>query len=134
MSNLGGYQTIVQTVKALGGPKKATAIAVPAVAVAGYGILRSVEAGVKGVIASRGAIAQRHTPYPARNQLFEVTCDGADGDGLELRTGDQYRVLEGDADAICIEVLGSQSNPHFVSDAFLSAVSDFPAGPQVNGE
>ena len=135
MSNLGGYQKIVEVVKTLGGPKKAAAIVGSAVAVAGYGALRGVEAGVKkGIAASRAALEERNTPCPTKGQLFKVSSDGKEGSGLTLKAGDEYRVLDCDKDAILIEVLGASHNPHVVSGGFLATISGFPAGRLPDGE
>ena len=135
MSNLGGYQKIVEVVKTLGGPMKATAIVGSAVAVAGYGALRGVEAGVKmGIAASRAALEKRNTPCPTKGQLFKVSSDGEESGGLTLNAGDEYRVLDCDKDAILIEVLGARDNPHMVSGAFLATISGYPAGRRPDGE
>jgi hypothetical protein len=126
LSNLGGYQKIVEVVKTLGGPKKATVIVVSGAAVAGYTGLRGAEAAVKkGISASRAALEKRKTPCPAKGQFFRVTSDGEAGAELTLKAGDGYRVLEGDKDAILIEVLGASDNPHVVSGSFLATISDF---------
>lgn len=135
MSNLGGYQKIVEVVKTLGGPKKATAIVGSAVAVAGYGALRGVEAGVRtGIAVSRAALEKRNSPCSTKGQLFKVGSDGQEGGGLALSAGDEYRVLDCDMDAILIEVLGARDNPHVVSGAFLATISGFPDGQQLEGE
>lgn len=135
MSNLGGYQKIVEVVKALGGPKQATLVVGSAVAVAGYGALRGAEAGVKwGIAASRSAVEKRTTSCPANGQLFKVSSDGEDTGGLILNAGDEYRVLDCDEDAVLIEVLGAADNPHMVSGAFLATVSSFPAGIRPDGD
>lgn len=62
--------------------------------------------------------------HPLKGRVFLVTSDGKDGHGVELREGDQYRVLEGDGDAILIEILGGRDNPHMGSSEFLRSVSD----------
>lgn len=117
MSNLGGYQTMVKMAKAVGGPKRLVAI----VGVVGYAVGRPVEARVKKTFKS---FKQRSRPCETKGQLFQVTSDG-DGDGLRVRVGDQYRVLECDGEAILIEVLGDPDNPHVLSSQFLRSVSDY---------
>ncbi len=117
--NLGAYQLMTTLAKRVGGP---AALAV-ATAVGGYAALRPVEAGVKKVIQR---LRTPSTPCLAKGFVFTVTCDGQDGNGLDLHSGAEYRVLECDADAILIEVLGAADNPHFVSAQFLATVSDFP--------
>lgn len=117
--NLGAYQLMTTLAKRVGGP---VALAV-ATAVGGYVIVRPAEAGVKKIIQR---LRTANTPCSAKWCVFTVTCDGQDGNGLDLHSGDEYRVLECDADAILIEVLGAPDNPHFVSAQFLATVSDFP--------
>lgn len=129
MSNLGGYQTIVKVVKTLGGPRKATVIVGSTVALAGYGALRGVEAGVKvGVAASRASVERRIRPCPTRGQVFEVTSNGEERGQLVLSAGNEYRVIDCDQDAVVIEVLGARDNPHVVSQAFLESISNYPTG------
>ncbi|QSR28775.1 hypothetical protein CFH99_24440 [Nocardioides aromaticivorans] len=128
MGNLGSYQKMTTVVKALGGPKKAATIVGTGVAVGGYAVLRLTEAGIKkGVRASRAAV-DRGALISAVGQTFRVTTAGQEPSGLVLSVGDEFRILEGDADAILIEVLGREDNPHFVSSAFLTDISDFPNG------
>ena len=123
MGNLGAYQTMTTLAKKVGGPAKLAAV----VAVAGWAALRGVEAGGKVVAKfTKGVLEKRNAPCPAKGQVFDVRSEGADAQGLALHPGDQYRVLEGDGDAILIEVLGGSDNPYFVSAQFLTTVSDFP--------
>lgn len=133
MSNLGGYQMATKVMKALGGPKKATAIVGSGLVFGGYAVLRSVEAGgKKAVRASRNALAKRNTPVPGQGEVFAVVSDSEEvpgSGGLVLRAGDEYRVLEGDGDAILIDVPGDAKSPYIVSAELLKAVSDFPSGP-----
>lgn len=126
MSNLGGYQTAVQLIKALGGPKKALTIGVAAVGVTGYGVLRLVEVGGKKSIGALRTVAGRQVESDASTDaVFIVRTDGRDGQGLEFKAGDQYKVLERDDDAILIEIEGNDDNPHIVSGIYLASISDF---------
>jgi hypothetical protein len=117
MGNLGGYQAVTTIIKSLGGPTKA------AVLVLGGTFL----AGGAAYAGGQKLVNKRSVPCATKGRLFEVVCDGEDGNGLRLRAGDEYRVLECDADAIIIEVLGDPDSPYFVSSGFLRTISDFPA-------
>lgn len=133
MSNLGGYKTAVELIKALGGPAKAALLGVAVVGTAGYGVLRLAEAGGKrGIGALKHAIKKRNTPCDLKDKVFAVRVDGMDGQGLEFSAGAEYRVLECSDDAILIELVGNDDNPHVVSGAFLATISDFPSAPSID--
>lgn len=120
MGNLGTYQAMTTIAKKIGGPK----VLAVATAVLGYAVLRPAEAGVKKGIR---AIKERSAPCATKGLLFRATSDGFDrGLNLNIRVGDEYRVLECDGEAILIEVLGDPGSPYFVSSTFLRLVSDFP--------
>lgn len=70
-------------------------------------------------------LKERGAPCTTKGAVFKVTTDGEDG-GLNLHTGDEFRVLECDGAAILVEVLGDADNPYFISADFLRTVSDFP--------
>jgi hypothetical protein len=118
MINLGFYQTMTTIARKVGGPRRLVTI----IAVGGYGVIRTGEAGTKKVAR---AIKNRSAPCATKGQVFRATSDGEDS-GLKIRAGDEYQVLERDGDAILIEVLGDPSSPYFVSSKFLRSVSDFP--------
>jgi len=103
-------------VKALGGPKKAAMIV-------GGGLL--VTGGALYAVIS--LINQRSEPLRSKGQVFTVLRDGETGKDLTFQSGDRYRVLERDGDAVLVEVIGRTDNPHFVSGEFLATISDFPA-------
>ena len=108
MSNLGFYQVLTTISKKVGGPEKLVA----GIAVGGYAVLRSGEAGLRWPCATKG-------------QVFRATLDGEES-GLKIHVGDEYQVLECDGDAILIEVLDDPDNPYFVSSEFLEMISNFP--------
>lgn len=110
--------------KALGGPKKAIAIVGTGVAIVGYGVIRGLEAGGKKI--HRIAASARHVPCPTVGRTFTVAADAEAGGGLTFRTGEKYRVLACDGDAIQIEVIGRPDNPYFVSGELLPSISDYP--------
>ena len=127
MGNLGGYQSMVTLVKSLGGPAKAVTLGIAVVGAAGYGVIRLAEAGGKKLVnASKNTLANRRAGSRLIGQSFIVHTDGADDSGLEFNVGSEYIVLEHDDDALLIELIGAQDNPHAVSGAFLSTISDFP--------
>jgi hypothetical protein len=133
MSNLGGYQTATKVMKALGGPKKATALVGSGLIFGGYAVLRGVEAGgKKAVRVSKNVFAKWNTPLPAQDEVFTVASDLDEvpgSGGLVLKVGDEYRVIERDGDATLIEVLGDPKNPYVVSAELLKAVSNFSPEP-----
>ncbi|MET1086617.1 MAG: hypothetical protein ABWY04_05800 [Arthrobacter sp.] len=97
---------------------------------AGYVIGRTTEsAGKRGIGALKNAIKRRQAPCEQKDRVFAVRADGTDDQGLEFKAGVEYRVLECSDDAILIELIGNDNNPHVVSDTFLATISDFPAGP-----
>ena len=118
MSNLGFYQVLTTISKKVGGPEKLVA----GIAVGGYAVLRSGEAGLRWVAR---AVEQRNAPCATKGQVFRATLDGEES-GLKIHVGDEYQVLECDGDAILIEVLDDPDNPYFVSSEFLEMISNFP--------
>ncbi len=48
-----------------------------------------------------------------------------DSNGLVFKVGDNFRILNHDADAILIEKLGDDNNPYFVSADFLKQISEY---------
>ena len=129
MSNLGGYQDAVRLIKALGGPKRAAVVGLAVVGTTGYGVLRMAEAGGKrGIGALKSAIKKRNAPCELEDRVFTVRTDGTDDQGLEFKLGAEYKVL----DAVLIELVGDDDNPHIVSVAFLTTISDFPSASTEN--
>lgn len=118
MGNLGDYQRMTTLAKKLGGPKGLLVV----VAGLGYVAIRPAEAGAKKIVRT---VRERGAAHPLAGRVYEVTSDGEDGQGLRVRTGENFRVLEGDGDAILIEVLGGENNPHMTSSQFLKSVSEF---------
>ena len=48
-----------------------------------------------------------------------------DCNGLVFKVGDNYKILNRDADSILIEKFGDDNNPYFVSAEFLKKISEF---------
>lgn len=129
MGNLGNYQLMTALAKKVGGP---VALLVTTLG-AGYVIGRTTEAsGKRGVDALKNAIKKRNAPCELKDTVFTVRTDGTDDQGLEFKAGTEYRVLECSDDAILIELIGDDDNPHVVLHAFLATISDFPAAPAVD--
>lgn len=123
MSNLGGYQRITTVSKALGGPGNAFAFVLGAGIVIGGAVVAG--SGKLLRVTKQAAREAGHTRPSTAAPIYEATNDGENSDGLRIRAGDRFRVLDSDGDSVLIELRGDQGNPHFASRAFLSALSDF---------
>ena len=134
MGNLGNYQLMTTLAKKAGGPRRLLAMTLGA----GYIIFRTTEAGGKRGIgalkngALKNVVKRRMAPCELKNKVFAVRADGTDDQGIEFKAGSEYRVLECSDDAILIELIGNDDNPHVVSDAFLATISSFPGSPAAN--
>lgn len=107
--------------KKVGGPKALAGLTIAG----GYVVGRLTEAGAKTLFRASRSGAKEEAKDPGQGRVFDVISAGEDDHGLKLRVGDQYRVLERDEEAILIEVLEAQDNPHFTSASFLASVSSF---------
>ncbi|MEI7031672.1 hypothetical protein [Streptomyces pratensis] len=123
MGNLGGYQWMTTTAKQVGGP----GVLFAGVAVLGYLSFRGAEAGVAATHKKLRRM-QKKRAGATPDEVFTVTADGDDGNGLTVWTGNEIRVLEDVGEAVLVEVIGGQDNPYMVAPAFLASVCDFPAG------
>ena len=119
MSNLGLYQTMTTVAKKLGGPVQLIA----AVAVGGYVVLRTAEAGVKFGINKAKNIRQKSAIK--EDVYYTVNNQGVSSEGVNFNIGDKFRVLEVDKDAVLIEISGNENNPYFASLDFLKSISDY---------
>lgn len=119
MSNLGWYQGMTTLAKRVGGPKKLLVLTV----VVGYATLRGCEAFVKKGVKTtkRHLLAKRGTD----SDVYDVHSQGSSNKGLKFEIGDRYRVLEVDNDAVLIEKIGDNDNPHVVSANLLRSISSF---------
>ncbi|HJD69208.1 MAG TPA: hypothetical protein K8V54_05670 [Corynebacterium kroppenstedtii] len=128
MSNLGDYQRIVTFIKSLGGPeaaKKYAAAVAGGIFVAGGFAFVGAQKGVDKV---RSRLVKRSEQCASIGQTFTIHTDAVDDSGLKFRAGGKLTVLECDATAILIEILGDTENPYFVSSEFLALISDYPVG------
>lgn len=122
MSNLGLYQLIPTIAKKVGGPKNLILLTMGV----GYLTFRTGEAvAKKSFKKAKSIIYEKRKLCGYEELIFEVTSDCKDSSGLELKTGDKYKILNRDKDAILIEILGNENNPYFVSGDFLRTISNF---------
>lgn len=122
MASFNTYILFTTIAKKVGGPVGLLSLT----AAGGYAILRTGEAGVKGIVRVAKSASEKRK-NPAVGQGFTVTADGDADGGLALRVGDEFRVLEGNGEPILIEVLGDADNPYYATSEFLSSVSNFSA-------
>lgn len=115
MPNLGGYQVLTTVSKKIGGPGNLVGGLI--------GVGATIAAAICIPITKR--ITEKRIYKKMDMIIYTVNNDGKDTKGLEMRKGDQFRVLERDKDAILIEKIGDSNNPYFVSAEFLWGISDF---------
>jgi outer membrane murein-binding lipoprotein Lpp len=143
MSNLGGYQVITTLIKRVGGPENAMKLAAAAgglLLVAGG----AAHAGIqKATPALKNKTEQLFEKWRGRalaidqlaESVYTITAEAESDQGVSFNVGDTFRVLERDADAVLIEVVGNDDNPWVISADLLAGISDFPsdldsAGPE----
>ncbi|MDD4773315.1 MAG: hypothetical protein PHZ09_06875 [Eubacteriales bacterium] len=129
MSNLGGYQLLTTLAKKLGGPKNLVLLLMVGGAVIGT---TTVEGGKFAVKKAKKFIdlhnqkkAKNITGSTESNTLYTISKCRKSNEGLVFAIGDQFRVLEFDGDAILIELIGNDNNPHFVAAELLREISDY---------
>ncbi len=126
MSNLRGYQVLTTVAKKVGGPGKLVALIAGGGVVVGGIAFKSGEFVIKK---GKKAIAKRREQSKKLNEsaqiIYTVKQDGESSDELIFKRGDSFRVLESDGDAILIELIGNENNPHFISKDLLEQISDF---------
>ncbi|MGW4372366.1 hypothetical protein ACWEJ7_01705 [Streptomyces albidoflavus] len=103
--------------KQVGGPK---ALLV-GVGVLGYLAVRGLEAGATAVHRKRWR-AFKNESESTSDDVFVVTADGDDGNGLTVLAGNEVRVLKDVGEAVLVEIIGGQNNPYMVSPTFLASV------------
>ena len=98
----------------------------------GGGIAVGTAIGTGGTILTQKVIKvvktkkkSKDISYLENGKVFTVSVELKDENGLELKVGDEYKILSRDADAILIEVINNDNNPHFVSAEFLREISDY---------
>lgn len=137
MSNLGGYQVITTLIKRVGGPENAMKLA----AAAGGLLLVAGGAAHAGIQKATPALKKKaeqlietwRSREGATGELagsvYTVTAAAESDQGVSFDVGDTFRVLERDADAVLIELIGNDDNPWVISADLLAEISDFPADP-----
>jgi len=141
MSNLGGYQVITTLIKRVGGPENAMKLAAAAgglLLVAGG----AAHAGMqKATPALKKKAEQLFEKWRSRagsvdrlaGSVYTVTATAESDQGVSFAIGDTFRVLERDADAVLIELIGNDENPWVIFADLLAEISDFPGDPRSAG-
>ncbi len=126
MNNLGGYQVLTTIAKKVGGPKKLIALIVGGSAVVGTLVF---EGGKIAFRKGKETVAhfkrKNQKSYQDLQVIYIIKQDGESNEGLKLKKGDSFRVLESDGDAVLIELIGNTNNPYFVSKKLLEHISDY---------
>lgn len=126
MSNLGGYQIIVEWSKKLGGPRKLVATLLAAGVLGGVVITKGgeviVKKGKQAVISHKEKKRIRSAKAAV---IYTVNISKKINEGLELKEGNQFKVLTADGNAVMVELLGNDSNPYFVDANLLRSISDY---------
>lgn len=122
MSNLGMYQTLTTIAKKVGGPKNLVCLLVGGGIAIGVGGTKAYEIGKKKV---KKYLINRNNTSESSKTIYVVGKEGTSNEGLTFMTGDSFRVLEYDDDAILIEKIGDNHNPHFVDYGFLKSISNY---------
>ena len=119
MNNLGWYQWFTTNAKKVGGPLRLMGL----IAVGGYAIIRTVEAGTKKAIKIVKASHKR--VLNEELSICNVTADGRIEDDVTVKIGDQIKVCAIDGDAVMIEVIGKENNPYFIDMKQLKSLTDY---------
>lgn len=117
MGNLGMYQVVTTVMKKAGGPLPFLIL----YALGSYAVLRTGEAGTKKVVRS----VKKKMADDKNCKVYTVISDGESNNGVKFKTGDCFKVLEIDGDAVLIELVGDSNNPYVVSAEFLKQISDY---------
>lgn len=120
MGNLGAYQDVVKIMKSLGGPGKAAALVLGGTFIAGVVARDRVPVIIQKIRARR---RPSEGTCEVVGATFDVVSESAKHVAVGLDPGSSYRILECMGDALLIEVLGKEDNPHVVSSRELESVS-----------
>lgn len=123
MSNLGDYQILTTFAKKVGGPKNLigmTFLGGAAVGITGYKCLKRITNKIREKIKS-----SENETIDKDEAIYTIHKDGVTNEGIELKIGDIFRVLESDNDAILVEIIGRENNPYFISRELLFDISDY---------
>ena len=113
MSNLGAYQIMTTLAKKVGGPKCLGGIVLAIGAALGIG----------------GKTVYDKQIRKNKDKLLDITYaikkDATSNVGLQLKKDDKFKVLAVADDAVIIELIGNDDNPHVVSCDLLEEISDY---------
>ncbi|MCD8221462.1 MAG: hypothetical protein LUD07_04575 [Clostridiales bacterium] len=118
MSNLGWYQWFTTNAKKVGGPLKLMGL----IALGGYAIIRTGEAGVKKGIK---LIKKRNGEKTKNGSVYRVINSANIEEGVDVQVGDKIKVCAIDNDAVMIEILGNENNPYFIDMELLKFIVDY---------
>ena len=123
MSNLGWYQIITTLSKKVGGPKILIGLVIAGGLAVGTGL------GIGGTLLTQKGNKSRKKSkdisYLENGRTFTISAEHKDKNGLDLKVGDKFKVLESDGNSILIEKLDDLNNPYFTSLSILKSISDF---------
>lgn len=119
MNNLGWYQWFTTNAKKVGGPLRLMGL----IAVGGYAIIRTVEAGAKKSI--KVVKARHKRALNDELPICNVTADGSIEKDVRVKRGDQIKICAIDGNAVMIEVIGNENNPYFIDMKRLKSLTDY---------
>lgn len=140
MSNLGGYQVITTLIKRVGGPENAVKLAAAAgglLLVAGGAAHAGIQKAAPALRKKAEELFQKWRSRPGATDelvgsIYTVTAAAQGDQGVSFDVGDTFRVLERDADAVLIELIGNDDNPWVIAADLLAEISDFPKPPSAD--
>ena len=116
MSNLGAYQWITTTAKKVGGPIQLLGLTF----IAGGVCCKAIEFTCKKCV----KYYRKH--FTKKDvKRYSVMNNGISNEGLILKPGDEFDVLEIDGDVVLIAKVGDEDNPYYVSSSLLKAISNY---------
>lgn len=113
MGNLGWYQVFTKVAKKVGGPLQ----------LAGIFIAGGAALGAAGKTLLDHVKKKREETKNSKIYVFKN--DITTNEGLELKSGTEFRVLERDKDAVLVDISGIENNPYFISYELLKTNSDY---------
>lgn len=112
--------------KKVGGPGKLIALIAGSGAVVGALVVEGGKIAFKKGKETVAHFKEKSNELYKNTQVkYIIKQDGESNEGLKLKKGDSFRVLESDGDAVLIELIGNKNNPYFVSKEVLERISDY---------
>lgn len=121
MSNLGAYQKMTTLAKKVGGPCNLGA----GIFTAGVLVSGCVVGGIKLFFDKRKKSKEELKRIRKEAVVYEVHKDTVTNEGIELKKGYKFKVLNRDGDVALVEILGHNDNPFIISADLLYLVSDY---------